>query len=80
MSCRVAFLKMDKDGLVRLPAPKKGYAKPGMRKRRTAYCRPQEKIVKPAGQLNSVLELVDKRQSAIWNEFIARVQEKLAAP
>jgi hypothetical protein len=72
MSCRVAFLKMDKDGLVRLPAPKKAYAKPGSRNRRTAHCRQQEKIVEPAGRLNPVLELVDKRQSAIWNEFIDR--------
>lgn len=72
MSCRVAFLKMDKDGRVRLPAPKRAYAKPGTRKRRTTHCQPQEKIVKPAGQLNPVLELVEKSQSAIWNEFIDR--------
>jgi hypothetical protein len=72
MSCRVAFLKMDKDGLVCLPAPKKAYAKPGSRKRRTAQCRRQEQIGEPAGQLNPVLELVDKSQSAIWNEFIDR--------
>lgn len=72
MSCRVAFLKMDKDGHVRLPAPKKAYAKPGTRKTRTAHCLQQEPIVEPAGQLNPVLELVDKRQAAIWNEFIDR--------
>ena len=72
MSCRVAFLKMHKDGLVKLPAPKRVYAKPGTRKRRTEHCRPQQKIVKGAGQLKPVLELVDKRQSAIWNEYIDR--------
>jgi hypothetical protein len=72
MSCRVAFLKMDKDGLVKLPAAKRAYAKPGTRKRRTAYCRQKEKIVESAGQLDPVLELVTKRQSAIWNEFIDR--------
>jgi len=72
MSCRVAFLKMDKDALIHLPAPKRGYAKPGTRMRRTAGCREQEKIVKPAGQLNLELELVAKGQSAIWNELIDR--------
>ena len=72
MSCRVAFLRMDKDGLFRLPAPKKAYARPGTRKRRTAHCRQQEKIVEPAGQLSPVLELVEKSQSAIWNELIDR--------
>jgi hypothetical protein len=72
MSCRVAFLKMDKDGLIRLPAPKQTYIKPGSRKRRTAQCLSQSKIVAPAGELNPVLELVDKRGSAIWNEFIDR--------
>ena len=72
MSCRVAFLKMHKDGLLHLPAPKKAYAKPGTNIKRTVGCRPQQKIVKPAGQLKPVLELVEKRQSAIWNEFIDR--------
>ena len=72
MSCRVAFLKMHKDGLVHLPAPKKAYAKPGTRIKRTAVCRQQQKILKGAGQLNPVLELVEKSQSAVWNEFIDR--------
>jgi hypothetical protein len=72
MSCRVAFLKMDKDGLVKLPAAKRAYAKPGTRIRRTAHCRQQEKIIESACQLNPVLELVTKRQSPIWNEFIDR--------
>jgi len=72
MSCRVAFLKMDKDGLIRLPAPKRAYSKPGSRKKRTADCDPRENIVTPAGGLNLRLELVKKGRSAIWNEFIDR--------
>lgn len=72
MSCRVAFLKMDKDGLIRLPAPKRAYAKPGSRKQRTAACDPKERIVTPAGRLNLRIELVKKGRSAIWNEFIDR--------
>ena len=72
MSCRVAFLKMDKDGLIKLPAPKRAYFKPGTNMKRTSRCREQPEIVKPAGQLNPVLELVQKSQSALWNEFIDR--------
>lgn len=72
MSCRVAFLKMAKAGLVNLPAAKRAYAKPGTSMRRTACCRQQEMIVKPAGRLNLKLELVFKDQSAIWNEYIDR--------
>lgn len=72
MSCRVAFLKMDKDGLIKLPAPKRAYFKPGTNMKRTSRCREQPEIVKPAGQLNPVLELVQKSQSALWNEFVDR--------
>jgi hypothetical protein len=72
MSCRVAFLRMDKAGLLKLPAPTRAYARPGTNMKRTSDCRRQPEIVQPAGQLNPVLELVQKGQSGLWNEFIDR--------
>jgi len=72
MSCRVAFLKMDKNGVITLPAPKRAYAKPGTHTKRTPLCKLQSKIVQPAGGLKPEFELVKKEQSALWNEFIDR--------
>lgn len=72
MSCRVAFLKMDKAGLIKLPPPTRAYARPGTNMKRTGGCTEQPQIVQPAGRLNPELELVQKGQSALWNEFIDR--------
>jgi len=65
MSCRVAFLKMDKNGVITLPAPKRAYAKPGTHTKRTPLCKLQSKIVQPAGGLKPEFELVKKEQSAL---------------
>jgi hypothetical protein len=72
MSCRVAFLKMDKAGIIHLPAPKRAFFKPGSRIKRTALDQDTAPIVQPAGQLDPVLELVQKDQSALWNQLVQR--------
>lgn len=71
MSCRVAMLKMEKDDHFTLPPPKKKHTKP-YKKTRTLWTIEQPEINNKAGEFNLKLELVDKRGSALWNEFIDR--------
>jgi len=71
MSCRVAMLKMDKDSIITLPPPKRKHTKP-YKKIRTLWGIKQPEIKKKAGEFNLVLEVVDKRSSSLWNEFIDR--------
>lgn len=71
MSCRVAMLKMEKDGHFILPPPKTKHTKP-YKKIRTLWAVAQPEIHNKAGEFNLELELVDKRGSALWNEFIDR--------
>ena len=71
MSCRVAMLKMEKDGHIILPAPKTKHTKP-YKKLRTLWALEQAEIKKNAGVFDLILEMVDKRTSALWNEFIDR--------
>ncbi len=74
MSCRVALLRMEKDGLLRLPAPLR---KNGHGKRRfelSAASDPREPV---HGTLKSleplVFQRVDKAKvSSLWNELIQR--------
>jgi hypothetical protein len=74
MSCRVALLRMQADGLIHLPAPRHRH---GNRKRyahRTTQALEQPRFSVPAGALSDVhLELVESRsQSQLWNEYIDR--------
>jgi len=71
MSCRVALLRMEKDGLLTLPAPQGKHTKP-YKKLRTLWAMEQPVFTKKAGEFNLVLDVVDKRSSALWNEFIDR--------
>jgi hypothetical protein len=74
MSCRVALLRMQEDGLIKLPAvrPRRGgYGVHSIG--RTAATEQQPSILTPAGELKRVLfELVTKSNSHLWNEFIDR--------
>lgn len=74
MSCRVALLRMQKDGLVQLPAPIHQNSNCGRIIARTAQAEPQTPILSPAGELKRVhLELVStKSDSRLWNEYIDR--------
>jgi hypothetical protein len=71
MSCRVALLKMEKDGNFVLPPPKKKHTKP-YKKIRTNFAKEQPKITKKAGAFNLNLEQVERKNSTLWNEFIDR--------
>jgi hypothetical protein len=72
MSCRVALLRMQTDGLIQLPPPR---AKPvRARIRTTARSDPKHPIADPAGALAPLcLSLVHGQdQSSLWNEYIHR--------
>lgn len=72
VSCRVAMLRMQDDGLIQLPAPK---AKPPMGCLAfTPDTAPQAPIVQPANTLKPLqLQLVNHSKDArLWNEYIHR--------
>jgi len=74
MSCRVALLRMQEDGLLLLPPPRQtnGNGKPY--RRRTAAAQPGFPVTDPAGDLTELaLDLVsDRRASHLWNEYVDR--------
>ncbi|MFH0780618.1 MAG: Druantia anti-phage system protein DruA [Pseudomonadota bacterium] len=71
MSCRVAMLKMEKDGFLSLPPPKKKHTKP-YKRLRTLWAVEQSEITSKAGDFDLVLEIVTHQTGALWNEFIDR--------
>jgi hypothetical protein len=75
MSCRVAMLRMQDDGLIELPPPRNGNGNGRGYCRRTARAEPELfPVVMPAGALaDLLLEPVARRQdSHLWNEYVAR--------
>ena len=74
MSCRVAMLRMQRDGRIVLPPPEKGNGNGRRRPRLTAASDPAEPISLPAKALASLrLQSVNTPQeSALWNELIER--------
>ena len=75
MSCRVAMLRMQNDGLIRLPPPRNGNNNGKPYRRRTRQAEPDlfpvASSVDALADLN--LELVTgRRQSHLWNEYIDR--------
>ena len=74
MSCRVAMLRMEKDGLIKLPPPQNGNGNGAIRPSLTAASAPQQPITVSAGRLGK-LELrpvSTPQQSSLWNELIQR--------
>jgi len=72
MSCRVAMLRMHRDGLIVLPPPTciKG---PLKKIEFTANTDPQAPVVRPVNQLPQLQwKMVTKATSALWNEYIER--------
>lgn len=74
MSCRVALLRMQDDGLVKLPPPRWGNGNGKPWRRRTAAGQPGFPITADAGELTDLrLELVDQSgPTQLWNEYIDR--------
>jgi len=74
MSCRVAMLRMERDGLITLPPPQKGNGNGSRRPRLTAASDPKTPLSLSAGELGPlVFRPVDTPpDSALWNELIER--------
>jgi len=74
MSCRVAMLRMQRDGLITLPPPQQSNGNGRHRPRLTAASEPKEPISLAAGALGKLLfRAVDTREnSSVWNELIER--------
>jgi len=74
MSCRVAMLRMQRDGLITLPPPLTGNSNGRHRPRFTSRSDPEDPISLPAGRLGGLtFRIVDSRKSSsLWNELIER--------
>lgn len=74
MSCRVAMLRMQRQGLINLPEPQNGNGNGQPYRRKTAATDPGLPIDQPVGQLSDLrLEVVDDRlTSHLWNEYVQR--------
>ncbi len=72
MSCRVAMLRMHKDGAIVLPPP--SHAKGAVKKIEfTAATDPQSPVVCAVNELPLLyLQMVSKTTSGLWNEYIER--------
>lgn len=74
MSCRVAMLRMYRNGLISLPPPQtkngNGKKRPGL----SSLSNPQKSIVLPAGELGKLLfrPISTQKDSYLWNELIER--------
>lgn len=72
MSCRVAMLRMDKDGLIRLP-PSTRTKQPTRKIEFTPATDPQSPVICSVNKLPQLhLQMVTKATSALWNEYIER--------
>jgi hypothetical protein len=74
MSCRVALLRMQADGLVRLPAPLHRSSNASRSTPRSPQAEPRAPLLTAAGELRELrLDLVEsKRDSLLWNEHVDR--------
>ena len=74
MSCRVAMLRMEKDGLIELPPPQNGNSNGAIRPSLTAASLPQQLITDSAGRLGNLQlrPVSTPQQSSLWNELIQR--------
>jgi hypothetical protein len=74
MSCRVAMIRMDRDGLIRLPAPLRKNGNGSLRPRLTSASAALDPIhLSKEDQANLVVRPVGKGQdSSLWNELIQR--------
>lgn len=72
MSCRVAMLRMQEDGIIELPKPLR--AKAVIRKIEfTPVTDPQDSILCPVNRLPHLqLQMVNKSNSSLWNEYVER--------
>ena len=74
MSCRVAMLRMHREGVISLPSPQRKNSNGKIRPKLSASSESQKPIILPAGKLGNLIVRVitTKKDSIFWNELIAR--------
>jgi hypothetical protein len=74
MSCRVALLRMEQDGLLRLPPPRRRNGNGDHHLRRTPRGEPQPHVCRPVGELQDLglQQVANRVDSALWNEYVDR--------
>ena len=73
MSCRVALLRMHREGLIELPAPRHKVNPCRAFSQRTVQAEPEPRLEAGVHELADLrLEVVDRTGSALWNEYIDR--------
>lgn len=72
MSCRVVLVRMERDGVVTLPPPKMRFVGCKVHQRRTLFAEPKPLLTISVGNISIDIEVVTKKSSALWNEFIDR--------
>jgi Domain of unknown function (DUF4338) len=72
MSCKVAFLRMHRDGHVVLPLPTKPANNHLKKPKATSMTNPKPEVIKNAGEYALTIEIAERKTSALWNEYIDR--------
>jgi Druantia protein DruA len=72
MSCRVALLKMHREGLITLPPAQRRANLAHKHTKRSMFTGERPPIHKKAGAFDLHLEMVEKGTLKLWNEFIDR--------
>ena len=73
MSCRVALLRMHREGLIELPAPRHKVNPCRSFSRRTAQAEPGPLLEGVVHELSGLhLDVVGRQTGALWNEYIDR--------
>jgi hypothetical protein len=72
MSCKVALLRMHREGHIILPPPQKPANNHLKKGKRTMFALPEPEVNKKAGEHVLQLVIAEKADSALWNEYIDR--------
>ena len=74
MSCRVAMLRMHRDRLIPLPAPRRRHSNGTLHRRRTPQAEPELPIIARVDALPAlqVRPLADQREAQLWREYVDR--------
>jgi hypothetical protein len=72
MSCRVALLKMHREGIITLPPTQRPFNRARKHTQRSLLTRPKAPIEKKAGDFKLRCEIATGRAVRLWNEFIDR--------
>ena len=72
MSCRVAMLRMHRDRLIPLPAPRRRHSNGTLHRRRTPQAEPELPIIARVDALPAlqVRPLADQREAQLWREYV----------